>query len=541
VRKPKNQGGATGGRYVSPHPTVFSRSPQNLKREKSNSSQKDWSNNTINYGDDNAFPLRIAKAVQDSPATAACLKTISQFIKGASFSDKELMKVKVNRHGLTLWDLHSQLSDILPIFEGFAVNFKYSAAYKIKSLYILPFESCRFIKPKDDNDDDIKEILYNPYIGTDQYKREQDAVYNVYNLAAIADEYAAKGNLYKGQVYYYGKTKPLYRFYPVPDYWSAKDWIQIDCKIQGFHANNLENGFFQSVLMTIIGDPNEWTRNPRYQIEKEREDGTKFREGSITVGEEFNKVMSESFSGYNKAGNVMVQWARNLDQAQKIQEFPSSTNAELFTALQDLCTKNITIATGVPSILANISEGVNLGSGGSEIQKAIELMQSRVTEWQTILTQFYNEVLLPNLESFQYTDLRKVEIVNFKPVSEEVKLDGQFWEVLTPEEKRLFIKKNFPNVELLPTPAALPGVAPIPGQPAPGLPSSPEQKVNENLKNLTGRQLQNVQRIVAKFNKGQLTFEQAKQMLMAGFAMTEEDVNVWLVTPEEENGLPIIP
>lgn len=61
-----------------------------------------------------------------------------------------------------------------------------------------------------------------------------------------------------------------------------------------------------------------------------------------------------------------------------------------------------------------------------------------------------------------------------------------------------------------------------------------QQPVNESLKNLTGRQLQNIQRIVRKFNKNELTFEQARQMLMNGYGFTEVDVNDWLVTPEED-------
>lgn len=57
---------------------------------------------------------------------------------------------------------------------------------------------------------------------------------------------------------------------------------------------------------------------------------------------------------------------------------------------------------------------------------------------------------------------------------------------------------------------------------------------NDTLTNLTGRQLQNIQRIVRKFNKNELTFEQAKQMLVNGFQFSEQDVNDWLITPEED-------
>jgi len=67
-------------------------------------------------------------------------------------------------------------------------------------------------------------------------------------------------------------------------------------------------------------------------------------------------------------------------------------------------------------------------------------------------------------------------------------------------------------------------------------PGAPEAKVNDVLKNLTGRQLEGINRIVRKFNKGSMTFDQAGLMLKQGFGFTDEDVNTWLITPEEEDG-----
>jgi len=61
---------------------------------------------------------------------------------------------------------------------------------------------------------------------------------------------------------------------------------------------------------------------------------------------------------------------------------------------------------------------------------------------------------------------------------------------------------------------------------------SEENQVNDNLKNLTGRQMQNVERIVRKFKKGQLTYSQAEMMLKNGYGMTAEDAKVWLVTED---------
>jgi len=140
-------------KHVDPSPMAFSvsaKEPEALERQATTQSQKEFFENTIIYGEDNAFPLRLAKAVEDSPATSACIRTIAKFIKGAGFSDKELMKVKVNKNGQTLWDLHTVLSKNLALFEGFSVNFKYNMARKILGVFDISFESVRFVKPEDD-------------------------------------------------------------------------------------------------------------------------------------------------------------------------------------------------------------------------------------------------------------------------------------------------------------------------------------------------------------------------------------------------------
>jgi hypothetical protein len=508
MRKPKRTS-------TSPFPHSFKMGgPENLKREKSKPSQKFFSDNTIIYGENNSLPLRIAKLVDESPAATSCLETVSQFIKGSGFSNKDLEKIKINKTGQTLWDLHCALADSLALFWGFSACLKFNDNLKITNIYPMSFESVRLEMPDDNGY--ISKIKYNPYYGSDEYRQSDTDSYHIYDTRKLPEQILEKEFI--GQAYYYGKTSPLYRFYPVPKYWSAKKWIEIDAKIQEFHAENLENGFFQSVLMNVIGDPSAWSKNPRLQKVETDANGNKTTKATKTVGEEFKEQMSESFSGTKKAGNVMVMWSNNQDSSAKISAFPSNTNSDLFSTLQDLTTKNITIATRVPGILANISEGVNLGSGGSEIQKAIEFMQSRTAEQRKILQDFYNKIL-PNLET---PILEKIDIVNYTPVSEEVNIEDKFWEVMNEVEKREFIKKNIPNAIILDEPIIQEGITPEP------------QQVNENLKNMTGRQLQGVQRVVRKFNKDELNYDQAKQLLKDGYGFTDEQVDIWLIITEEE-------
>jgi hypothetical protein len=63
-------------------------------------------------------------------------------------------------------------------------------------------------------------------------------------------------------------------------------------------------------------------------------------------------------------------------------------------------------------------------------------------------------------------------------------------------------------------------------------PKQEEVAINENLKNLTGRQLQNIQRIVRNFTKGALSREQASAMLKSGYGFTDKDCDIWLITDE---------
>lgn len=514
---------------ISPNPTAFSlngKKPQAaVKREISTRSQIFSTEDTLIYGEDDAFPLRIAKLVSESPATTACVSTRSRFIKGSGFTNPDLMRIKIDKNGTTLWQLHTQLSDMLALFRGIATQFKFDGAGKITNTYVMSYECVRLTKPDDFGF--INSVKYNPYFGTQEYKKEYTKEYHIFDPQQVLNQIQEEGNNFKGQVYYYGKTSPVYRFYPVPEYWAAKNWIEIDGKIQEFHNQNLENGFFQSVLMNVIGDPSQPSKNPKYQKTVTGDDGNKRKEYTKTVGEEFNETMGAAFSGSAKAGTALVMWAQNHDTAVKIQPFQTNSNADLFSALQDLTTKNITIATKTPGILANISEGVNLGSGGSEIQKAVELMQGEVAEDQEFLEQFYNEILLPNLAT---PVTERVEIKNFNPVTVPVEIDDKFWEAMDADERRDFIRNNVQGVKLKDAVLVPATINPTIGQPE----TTEPQQVNENLKNMTGRQLQGVQRIVRKFNQGSLTMEQAKQLLKNGFGFTDTDVNDWLITTEEE-------
>lgn len=515
-------------KYVSPYPSAyrFKKDPEALERRETTRSQQRYDEHTLIWGENDNFPLKLAQAVEKSPAATSCNGTVSQFIKGSGFTNKDAQKLKLNKKGLTMWSLHCQLSDMLALFDGFSVRFTYNKLRQITNVYVMPFECLRFKKPEDDLQTDFTEVVYNPFFGTDEYERKFSKPYPLFDPEKLESQISAMGKAFPGQVYYYGKTKPLHPYYPEPDYWSAEGWIKVDAKIQGAHNENLDNGFFQSCMMTVVGNPNEMTDNPRYmRTYVDEATGDTITESTKTRGEEFSEQMSANFSGSEKMGNVFVRWVVNKDDAIEISPFPNSTNADLFIALQDLTTKNITIARKVPGILANISEGVNLGSTGNEMQKAIEIMQSNTSEYRMTLEEFYNGILLPALDPSLNLQTgvppEGIKIVNYNPITVPIEIEDKVWEQLTSEEKRRFIKKNFPDIELI--------------EVAPTLNAAGNTiQSNDTFKNLTGRQLQGILRVVKKFNNGDITEQQARQLLMAGYDMTTEQADEWLITQQED-------
>jgi hypothetical protein len=60
------------------------------------------------------------------------------------------------------------------------------------------------------------------------------------------------------------------------------------------------------------------------------------------------------------------------------------------------------------------------------------------------------------------------------------------------------------------------------------VPDPEDYSVNENIKKLSGREYQGLLRIVREYNKGKINRMQAMQMLMSGYALTEEQCAAWL-------------
>jgi hypothetical protein len=164
----------------------------------------------------------------------------------------------------------------------------------------------------------------------------------------------------------------------------------------------------------------------------------------IPKGKAFSSEMDKNFSGAKRNAKIMAFWASNKEEFPEIVSFPSNANADLYRAQDEHAVKKITIATKVPGILANISEGVSLGGDGNMLRAATKVMQQRVKPMQNILTGYYAQILSRIAKPIT----EPISIVPYNAFPELEAVDAQVWEVLTPEERRQWVK-NHTEIDLI--------------------------------------------------------------------------------------------
>lgn len=405
----------------------------------------------FNASDD--FTLKWAKAISESPSATACMSTLSDFLEGYGFKDASLEEKKVNQKGETLWQIHQKTCREYAQNEGFFWLLRYNALGKITHWEVLPFENCRLGKPDDNGY--ISKIYYNPFFGTQHYRsiNKHTKCYDAFNLLNVKQQMIEQGNKYKGQVYYFGTTNSLTRFYPINEAYAAVKWMKVEAGVSNYHEDNINNGFLHPFMLVMKGNPNDPSNNPQYNndIRPEHE--------KITKAQEFDEIVGANFMGADRIGNMFVQWVNNNEEKPEILNFPTNGNGDVFVTLDNQAIKKITVAWKVPAILANIQEGVSLGGDGNQIRVAVKLMQQRVIKRQRHLTDAYSDVLKNFFEPY----MQEVHIVPYNPYPELEVLDDKIWAAMTPEEQRNWIQENTEvDLQETDTPVLLPNQSPAP-------------------------------------------------------------------------------
>lgn len=225
-----------------------------------------------NYDSGNDYPQKIEEIVKASGTGLSCVRTYGKFIYGHGFNDLAISEIIANRRGETLDYILKRVSRDFAMFNGFAIHVNYNAHYRIKEIYHVPFEHCRFelrdrdtgqfnrIAVYDDwthRDTDRKAVKKDNIDFIDLFDPNPEVIKMQIEAARVkAGEGAPSGwPFYKGQIYYYSGAGE--KEYPAPVYEAELTNMRSEEAVDNVVARNATCGFMPGVVLADINNEAE--------------------------------------------------------------------------------------------------------------------------------------------------------------------------------------------------------------------------------------------------------------------------------------------
>ena len=427
--------------------------------------------NYVEFGAKNNYSNYLIELFGESPKHGAIVKGKVNYIYGKGFAD--VPKV-ANVEGET-WNQilkRSILDDEL--HGGFYLQIVYNALKQIAGVYHIEFQKVRVSK-------DLKCF----YVKDDWSKSE---------FRESAREYKAfnPNDPTGSQILFVKQYNPKSDIYPLPSYFQGLNYIESDIQVSRHILGNAKKNFVATKLINF----NNGLPGEEEQEEVERDLKNKF------ANPEGDRVVIAFNPSKENAVDIVDLGQTNLTK-------------EDFTNVNNLIQQEIFSCHQVTSpMLFGIKTEGQLG-GRSEIRDAYQIFQNTyVNERQQQHEVTFNKLM--NLSGI----VGEFEIVPVEPLSFE------FSEAI--------MSANMTRDEIREKLGLAPdSVAPQGGN-VPPTGSEPIAAANDSIKNLSGRQYQNVMRIVRQFGSGKINKQQAALMLKSGFGFSDSDVNTFLGVDDDQ-------
>jgi hypothetical protein len=446
----------------------------------------------ITYGAFNEYPYYLLDNYRRSSKHNAIVNGKVNYIVGGGWQPGEKMTVEQQARYAKFFDglsEHDDLNDIteklvldLELFNGFAVAVTWNKMGTIAKMEHIPFEKIRV-----DKDERMFQVA-------DWY---DDAMVQLYPKIGDVEKIPAfdADNRIGKQLFYYRVYAAGVKSYPLPEYMGGLAYIEADCQIANFHVNNLKNNFWGGYLINF----NNGIPTPEEQGDIERQ-------------------IKRKFSGTDNAGRFVVTFNDDVNKAPTLEPLTPSDMDKQFEILNKTVQQEIFISHRVvnPMLFGVKTEG-QLG-GRQEMVEAYELFKATYVNDRVRKV----ERMINYLASFN--GVEGIELIPIEPITERLS-EQALLQIMTPEELRE--KAGLPALEK--QPADVVGPNPQPDE----VPQTPAQLSNDNIKQLSGREYQNLMRIVRHYAQEKITLEMARTMLSAGFGLTPEEVNTLLGVQEQ--------
>jgi hypothetical protein len=447
----------------------------------------------ITYGFANEYPYYLLDNYRRSSKHNAIVNGKVNYIMGGGWQAGDDLTVEQQARFIKFFDGLSSTEDLnditeklvldLEIFNGFAVAVTWSKLGTIAKMEHIPFEKIRVDKEEkmfqvaDWYNDDMMQLF--PKVG------------DIEKIPAFDPE-----NRLGKQLFYYRVYAAGVKHYPLPEYIGGNAWIEADVQVANFHNNNLRNNFWGGYLINF----NNGIPTPEEQGDIERQ-------------------IKRKFSGTDNAGRFVVTFNDEAANAPTLEPLTPSDMDKQFEVLNKSIQQEIFIAHRVtnPMLFGVKTEG-QLG-GRNELVEAYELFKATYVNDRVRKV----ERMINYLGSFN--GVEGMELIPVEPITERLS-EQALLQIMTQDELR-----EKAGLQPLEKPADVVGPNPQPDE----QPQSVEAlQSNDNIKKLSGREYQNLMRIVRQYMQDKITLEMARTMLSAGFGLSAQEIDTMLGVQAQE-------
>jgi hypothetical protein len=303
-------------------------------------------------------------------------------------------------------------------------------------------------------------------------------------------------------IFFFSEYRPGVDTYCLPGFIGSANWIEADIEVSKHTLTNAKTGFSASKMINFFnGEPEE---DHKKEIEKR---------------------LSEKYGGA-EGKKLAITFNNTPDKAPTILDLGASDlTKEDFTHVDEMISQNIYAGHQITSpMLFGIQEPGKLGSH-NELRISYEIFKNtyarnKQIQFERVINDFARfkglagEIKLQEIDpvGIDFSDQVIIQVAPADWVMDKMGIDATKYHL--PPAGTKTISEDPSN------PTGKPAV--VPAQQANQI------AVNENIKNLTAKQHQQLLRIIRQYSKGQLTQAQATTLLKTSLGLSDEEITSML-------------
>lgn len=333
------------------------------------------------WGGDNLWPRHSIELYNFSSINRACLNAKRDGVWGKTLlvDGRDANTIMVNANE-SLRSLYKKTAMDFVIHNGFAMNvIKRRDGEGIAEMYHMDISKLRSGKV------DYRDFVQHYYYSADWRDTRK---YKVLELPAF--DLTSED---PSQVWWYMGYAPNQTYYPMPEWIGGRVAVEIDINIKNFHLQNLQNGFFPSIFISLNnGVPSEEERSQVY------------------------RHLYDKYSSTNNAGGMFLNFSDDKEHEPTITPLSPNASDQFYANMDEIVRNTILTSHRITSPkLLGIETPGSLGSKDEVVEGYEHFLRTVIVPLQDQLLAEFEKLLFLRDKKMYKLEIVQNEIFDSEP------------------------------------------------------------------------------------------------------------------------------